>query len=76
MKPRRLTQDDLRHREQWINIAIMVVFLSGMLVAYGIGLRIGSSRGEAKAIAYVSNELAQKLDKKCFDKLSKAYEEQ
>ncbi len=58
-----------QHNEQWIKIAILVVFISGMIVAAGFGMRYGKKQGEERAIAFMVQQLHEKMDKPCFDKL-------
>lgn len=65
-----ISPDYSKHTREWINIALLVVFISALMLSFGIGLRVGSERGEEHAMQVIMDRIHANLDSKCFDQLA------
>lgn len=70
-KAKALTSD----KDQWMNIAAIVIFIGCLIISFGIGMRFGKQKGEKQAIALISKELHDHMDKNCLDKLAHTFQE-
>ncbi len=64
------SKKDQNHTNEWLQIALLIVFISSLIVSFGVGIRVGTERGEKKAVEYMMKKIEDHLSDKCIGQLA------